>query len=122
VRHDSFRTSEFVQLLRAHGVATVFTDKAKFPQIPDATAPFIYARLQRSSEDIATGYAPAALDEWVARARAWSAGRVPDDLERVADAEKKPPKSRDVFIYVINGFKPKAPAAAMALIERLSSA
>ena len=111
-----------VQLLRDHGVATVFTDKAKFPQIPDATAPFIYARLQRSSEDIATGYAPAALDEWVARARAWSAGRVPDDLERVADAEKKPPKSRDVFIYMINGFKPKAPAAAIALIERLSSA
>jgi len=26
-----------------------------------------------------------------------------------------------VFIYMINGFKPKAPAAAMALIERLSS-
>ena len=121
VRHDSFRTPEFVQLLRGHGVATVFTDKAKFPQIPDATAPFIYARLQRSSEDIATGYAPAALDEWVARAQAWSAGRVPADLERVADAEKKPPKSRDVFIYMINGFKPKAPAAAMALIERLSS-
>jgi len=24
-----------------------------------------------------------------------------------------------VFIYAINGFKPKAPAAAMALIERL---
>jgi uncharacterized protein YecE (DUF72 family) len=122
VRHDSFRTPAFVQLLRAHGVATVFTDKAKFPQIPDATASFVYARLQRSSEDIATGYAAAALDEWVARARAWSAGRTPDDLERVADAEKKPPKSRDVFIYMINGFKPKAPAAAMALIERLSAA
>jgi len=24
-----------------------------------------------------------------------------------------------VFVYMINGFKPKAPAAAMALIERL---
>jgi hypothetical protein len=24
-----------------------------------------------------------------------------------------------VFIYLINGFKPKAPAAAMALMERL---
>ena len=35
--------------------------------------------------------------------------------------ESKPPKSRDVFIYMINGFKPKAPAAAMALIERLSA-
>jgi hypothetical protein len=28
-------------------------------------------------------------------------------------------KSREVFIYLINGFKPRAPAAAMALIERL---
>jgi hypothetical protein len=27
-----------------------------------------------------------------------------------------------VFIYMINGFKPKAPAAAVALIERLSPA
>jgi hypothetical protein len=28
--------------------------------------------------------------------------------------------SRDVYIYMINGFKPKAPAAAMALMGRLS--
>jgi hypothetical protein len=27
---------------------------------------------------------------------------------------------RDVFIFMINGHKPKAPAAAMALIERLA--
>jgi hypothetical protein len=33
--------------------------------------------------------------------------------------EKKAPKSRDVFIFMINGFKPRAPAAAMALIERV---
>ena len=36
-----------------------------------------------------------------------------------AAPETKAPKSRDVFVYMINGFKPKAPAAAMALIERL---
>jgi uncharacterized protein YecE (DUF72 family) len=120
VRHESFHVPEFVALLRAHGVGAVYTDKDGLPQIPDATAPFIYARLQRSSEDVATGYAPAALDAWVARALAWSKGGVPGDLEPVGNAEKKPPKSRDVFIYMINGFKPKAPAAAMALIERLA--
>jgi hypothetical protein len=27
---------------------------------------------------------------------------------------------RDVFIYFIDGFKPRAPAAALVLIERLS--
>ncbi|MGH7185399.1 MAG: DUF72 domain-containing protein, partial [Pseudomonadota bacterium] len=77
-------------------------------------------RLQRSSEKIATGYAPKELDKWSARARASAKGGIPGDLKLIAGAEKKPPTARDVFIYMINGFKPKAPAAAMALIERLS--
>jgi uncharacterized protein YecE (DUF72 family) len=121
VRHDSFRLPEFVALLRQHGVATVLTDKETFPQIPDVTAPFIYARLQRSAQGVPTGYAPDALEAWCRRARAWARGGSPDDLPVLGESEKKPPKSRDVFIYMINGFKPKAPAAAMALIERLSS-
>ena len=41
------------------------------------------------------------------------------DLDPIGPAEKTPPKSRDVFVYMINGFKPKAPVAAEALIERL---
>lgn len=120
VRHESFRMPEFVTLLRAHGIATVLTDKEGFPELPDVTAPFVYVRLQRSSEEIPTGYALRALDKWAERARAWSKGGAPGDLMPLASPEKKPPKSRDVFIYMINGFKPKAPAAAMALIERLS--
>jgi uncharacterized protein YecE (DUF72 family) len=120
VRHDSFRTEAFVALLRAHGVATVLTDKASFPQIADTTAPFVYARLQCAAEREAAGYAPKALDLWAARAALWSHGRAPDDLAPVAGAEQKPPRTRDVFVYMINGFKPKAPAAAMALIERLN--
>ncbi len=119
VRHDSFRVPAFIELLRAYNVATVLTDKESFPEIPDVTAPFVYARLQRSSEKEKTGYTSKALDTWAGRARAWAAGGAPDDLDRIAGAEKRPPKSRDVFIYMINGFKPKAPAAAMALIERL---
>ena len=121
VRHASFKTPDFVALLRAHGVAAVLTDKDAFPQIADVTAPFVYARLQQASEDVATGYAPKALDLWAKRAAAWARGGEPDDLERVAGSAKKPPKSRDVFVYMINGFKPKAPAAAMALIERLAA-
>ncbi len=50
VRHDSFRVPDFVALLRKHQVAVVLTDKEAFPQIPDVTAPFVYARLQRASE------------------------------------------------------------------------
>jgi uncharacterized protein YecE (DUF72 family) len=122
VRHDSFRDPAFIALLRARGVATVLTDKEGFPEIPDVTASFVYLRLQRATQAQKTGYPPAALDAWAQRARLWAQGGAPADLQRIGDAEKRPPKSRDVFIYMINGFKPKAPAAAMALIERLSRA
>ena len=43
-------------------------------------------------------------------------------LQRDLPALGKPAKSktkRDVFVFMINGYKPHAPAAAMALIERL---
>jgi uncharacterized protein YecE (DUF72 family) len=121
VRHEGFRTAEFVDLLRAYETGVVLTDKDAFPHIPDVTSPFVYIRLQRSSEGEECGYPAAALDLWAARAFAWSRGNVPKDLEPVAGPEKKPPKSQNVFIYFINGFKPKAPAAAMALMERLSN-
>ncbi|WP_246505121.1 DUF72 domain-containing protein [Microvirga antarctica] len=120
VRHASFRVPAFIDLLRQYGVATVLTDKPDFPEIPDVTAPFVYARLQRASETLKTGYGPKDLDLWADRARAWAAGGVPGDLAPVGGPQPKPPKSRDVFVYMINGFKPKAPAAAMALIARLS--
>jgi uncharacterized protein YecE (DUF72 family) len=119
VRHPSFRSPDFIALLRDYKVATVLTDKDSFPEIPDVTAPLVYARLQGALEKIETGYAPKELDLWAKRARLWAGGKVPDDLEAIAGPEKSPPKSRDVFIYMINGFKPKAPAAAMALIAKL---
>ncbi len=119
VRHQSFRVPEFIALLREYRIACVLTDKDSFPEIPDVTAPFVYARLQRAAEKVETGYAPKALDEWTKRARLWAGGDTPSDLVVIAPPEKSPPKSRDVFIYMINGFKPKAPAAAMALIAKL---
>lgn len=119
VRHESFRVPEFIDLLRKHQVGVVLTDKDDLPNIHDVTAGFVYARLQRAAETEKTGYPAKALDRWAARAIAWAEGGAPDDLACIAAPEKTPPQSRDVFIYMINGFKPKAPAAAMALIERL---
>ncbi|MGB7833561.1 MAG: DUF72 domain-containing protein, partial [Xanthobacteraceae bacterium] len=54
-----------------------------------------------------------------ARARTWAKGGEPDDLPRVdkGSAGKQP---RDVFVYFIHEGKVRAPAAAMAMIERLS--
>ncbi|MGE0716917.1 MAG: DUF72 domain-containing protein, partial [Alphaproteobacteria bacterium] len=119
-RHDSFRTPDAVALLREHGVGIVVADKDEFPAINDVTASFVYVRLQRASEKLAAGYAPRELDRWAGRAKAWAAGGVPDDLPLLAPAPKKS-AARDVFVYMINGFKPKAPAAAMALLKRLAA-
>jgi len=118
VRHESFMTPEFIALLRKHAVAPVLVDSDKHPMIADVTSDFVYARLQRTQEKVKTGYPPAALDEWVKRAQAWEKGGAPDDLDTLAD--KAPSKNkRDVFIFMISGAKVRAPAAAMALIERL---
>ena len=119
VRHDSFKVPEFIELVRSYGVAVVYTDKPSFPSIPDVTAPFVYARLQNASEDEETGYSTADIAKWAERARLWAKGGESDDLERVAGPLKEKAASRDVFIFMINGFKPKAPAAGMELIKKL---
>ncbi len=120
VRHESFKTPDFVALVREHGVATVTDADADYPQIADATASFIYARIMGTSAKEKLGYSGKALDKWATRARIWAAGDVPDDLETVA--APKPRKSgRDVFLYVISGAKERNPAAAMAIAERVRS-
>jgi uncharacterized protein YecE (DUF72 family) len=118
VRHESFRNPDFIALLRAYGVGLVLADSDEFPEIADLTAPFVYGRLMRTREGEALGYAPKALDAWAERARLWSKGGAPKDLKSVG-APAAGHEPRDVFLYMISGFKPKAPAAAMALIERL---
>jgi uncharacterized protein YecE (DUF72 family) len=119
VRHPSFAQADFIALLRAYGVAAVVADNDAYVRLNDPTAPFVYARLQCALEQEETGYSAERLAAWAERARTWSVGKLPASLERIAPEERKPPRARDVFIYFINGFKPKAPAAAMALIGRL---
>ncbi len=118
VRHDSFRTPDFIALARKYGVAIVLAADADYPQIADLTAPFVYARIMGTSEAEPAGYADNALDRWVERARIWAAGDLPDGLETVA-ASPPDTAGRDVFLYVISGFKQRNPAAAMAMLERL---
>jgi uncharacterized protein YecE (DUF72 family) len=118
VRHESFKAPAFIALLRRFGMAPVFTDHVSYPNIADVSADFVYARLQRGEDDIPTAYPPKQLAAWATRLQAWAKGGEPDDLPRVATAQKKG-KPRDVFAYVIHEGKVRAPAAAMALIERL---
>jgi uncharacterized protein YecE (DUF72 family) len=118
VRHDSFLTPDFVALLRKFAMPAVFTDHAEYPSIADITGDFVYARLQQGQDTIPTAYPPKALDAWAGRLQEWAKGSEPKDLNRVGPASKKG-KPRDVYAYVIHEGKVRAPAAAMALIERL---
>jgi uncharacterized protein YecE (DUF72 family) len=118
VRHESFRDEAFVALARKYGVAIVMAGDSKYPQIADVTAKFVYARIMGTTEQFAQGYDDKTLDLWVKRARDWAAGGTPKGLETLG----KPAAAtapRDVYLYVISGFKAHNPAAGMAMIERL---
>ena len=103
-RHESFRDEAFASLCRDHNAAVVFGDDDEFPCIDLDTAEFRYARLQRMQDEIETGYSPARLDELSTLTRGW------------AEA------GRDAYVFLINGAKRRAPAAAMALQDRLGIA
>lgn len=124
VRHESFRTAEFVALAKAHGVAIVVSGDSGFPLIADATAPFVYVRIMGTQENEPAGYGESELDRWAARAKAWASGATPEGLDVVDPEAASGTKTaaaapRDVYLYVIGGHKASNPAAAMALIERV---
>ena len=119
VRHESFVTPDFIELLRKHSVAVVLVDSPSIRLIADVTSDFVYGRLQRTEERQKTGYPPDALDTWAKRAKAVGGRRRtrrPCDHLRQGYA---PRRSATSFVYMISGAKVRAPAAAMALIERL---
>jgi len=118
VRHDSFRTPEFIALAREYGVAIVLAADSEFPQIADLTAPFVYARIMGTTEGNVAGYDESTLDAWASRAKQLAAGTVPEGLQTAGPAAE-PGTPREVFLYVISGHKDRNPHAAMALIERL---
>ena len=118
-RHASFATPEFVKLMRDTGTSVAFTDAESWPSIADITGDVVYARLQRGDDKLPAAYPPKALDAWAERAKLWAKGGVPQDLPLVDAERKHATKPRDTFIYFIHEGKLRAPAAAMALIERL---
>lgn len=99
-RHESFRDDRFFELCRARNIAVVFEDSDDYPCIEADTADFTYARLQRMNEDMPTGYDDESLDAFAGRAREWR-------------------KRGDAYIFMINGAKVRAPAAALALQAKL---
>jgi uncharacterized protein YecE (DUF72 family) len=100
-RHKSFDDDKFFDLCRARNIAVVLEDSDDYPVIEADTADFAYARFQRMREEVPTGYEDSALDGFAAKARAWQKDW------------------RDAYVFMINGAKVRAPAAALALQERL---
>jgi uncharacterized protein YecE (DUF72 family) len=103
-RHETFGDEAFFTLCREHDVAIVYGDDDEFPLIDADTASFRYARLQRMREAVPTGYDGKALDRFAELARRWQKD------------------GRDAYLFMINGAKLRAPAAALALQERLGIA
>jgi uncharacterized protein YecE (DUF72 family) len=118
--HDSFADPAFIELLREAEaeVTQVVIDDPDHPTIADVTADFVYLRLERSQENVETGYTADELDAWAKRLKAYAAGGVPDDLPTLS-GDKPEKRPRDVFAFFISGAKVRNPAAAMAMIERV---
>jgi uncharacterized protein YecE (DUF72 family) len=102
VRHDSFVTDDFFELLRRYDVAACIADNARdWPVFDEVTAGFVYCRLHGHTQMYASGYSSAALDRWAERIRDWAR------------------TGRDVYVYFDNDAKIRAPYDAMNLASRI---
>jgi uncharacterized protein YecE (DUF72 family) len=102
VRHKSFETPEFCDLLREHAISLVVADTAgKWPLIREVTADLVYVRLHGDVELYTSGYTDESLDTWATEIRAWT------------DA------GLDVQVHFDNDVKVRAPFDAMNLARRL---
>ena len=103
VRHESFRTTAFSELLRAHDVGMVVADSAgTWPVFDDVTSDLVYVRLHGDEELYASGYSDDALDRWAERVEQWSSAGL------------------DVLVYFDNDIKVHAPRDALRLEARLA--
>ncbi|MGV9753116.1 DUF72 domain-containing protein [Nocardia farcinica] len=101
IRHPSFLTPEFTDLLRANDIALVIADAAgKYPLIEEVTTDFVYIRLHGHDELYVSGYTDEGLDMWASKIRQWA-------------------RTGDVYVYFDNDAKVMAPRDALALRERV---
>lgn len=117
VRHESFCDPAFVAMARAAGVAIVNAWSDDYPGLGDGSGDFVYARFENAVANEPLGYPDATLDRFADWTRDWAAGRPAGDLPMAGEpADARP---RDVYAFMINGAKERAPAAARALIGRV---
>lgn len=120
IRHDSFRTPAFIDLLRRHRIALCIADTAGlWPYLEDVTADFVYVRLHGEQEIYSSGYTDDALDRWAARLRLWTSGKEPTDGPHASLKAAPKRKQRDAYVYFDNDIKVHAPHDALHLADRL---
>lgn len=103
IRHDSFRSRAFTDLLYEFGIALVVSDSAgHWPGFDDVTADFVYARLHGEEELYAGGYRETSLKRWAHRVREWAAS------------------GKDVYVYFDNDAKVRAPFDALTLADSIA--
>ena len=102
VRHESFRTKDFYQLLRRYKIALVISDNpGKWPIFTEITTDLMYVRLHGHDQLYVSGYSDQDLDEWATKIKSWTE------------------QGCDVYVYFDNDAKVRAPFDAMSLMERL---
>ena len=102
VRHKSFETAAFVELLREHAISLVVADTAgRWPLMRDVTADLVYVRLHGDVELYTSGYTDEALDKWAAEIGQWLTAGL------------------DVHVHFDNDVKVHAPYDAIHLAERV---
>jgi uncharacterized protein YecE (DUF72 family) len=120
VGHESFACPEFVDLARAAGVAIVWCEQEGRTPIPDRTADFAYLRCKNLVAEEPTGYSADGMERIADLCRAWAAGEAPGALPYAGDPADSRGRGGDVFAFMINGAKERAPAAAQALARLVS--
>lgn len=104
VRHPSYFTEEFAELLREHDVGFVVADTAgKFPYAETVTSKFVYVRLHGSRQLYTSDYTDEELSIWAERIQQWTA------------------RGLDVYVYFDNDAKVHAPFDAVRLRKRLNN-
>lgn len=120
IRHVSFATPEFINLLRKYDVALVCADTVEWPRLMDLTSDFVYCRLHGSEALYASGYDDASLDQWTTRITAWAQGNEPEDADCIIKEKGPKRPARDVFVYFDNDTKVRAPFDAKSLTAKVN--
>jgi len=123
IRHESFATPAFLELLRKHDIGLVIADTVEWPLTLDVTSDLVYIRLHGSEKLYHSGYEPPAIDLWARRVVALAQGRpVPCDGDRACyiEAPTTDRRSRDVFVFFHNVAQVRASFDAQALQTRVT--